>query len=730
MCKPKILIVEDESIEVMGIEHSLKSSGYEVVGNASTGDEALQKVAKLKPDLVLMDIVLNGEIDGIEAAAQIKENFDIPVIYLTAHPEESAVQRAKLTAPYGYIIKPFNKTELKNIIELALTKHEMETQLNKTNKDLIRAQRIAKIGSWENNLATNDLHWSEEMYKILGFPTNTSVNLAEVTSIFPPEELIRFQHAVNAAINEDVPYSMDYKIIRPDGSVRYIHDEGEIVRNKKGEAKSMFGTTQDITKPNQAEKALIESEEKFRMLFDNALDMISLIEIKENGLLGKYIEVNKIGIERLGYTRQEFLNMTPQDIVVPEKHAEMSQIAGKLIKNGHVKFEIVHISKDGRKIPVEINNHLFELNGKNVALAVIRDITEIKVAEKALMERNNSLNESEAKFRNLVETSPDIIWEIDSQGEFIYISPNCLKITGYQPEEIIGKSIYFLIKPEYIPKIEKIFLSHLKEKKHSFVFEIPLKHHDGTRIFIEIHSVQIKDNEGQFIGFRGIARDITERKNSEDEIKNSLAEKEILLKEIHHRVKNNLQIVSSLLNLQEIYVKEDHKAVNVLKESQNRVLSMAMIHEKLYESKDLTHINFYDYIQNLVYDLFHSYSVKDNNIIPLINVDNILLNIETAVPCGLIINELLSNILKYAFPYKTGKICIDLHQYDEELELIISDDGVGFPENLDFRNIQSSLGLRLVNSLVKQLDGSIKLDRSQGTKFSIKFKELKYKERI
>ena len=380
MCKPKILIVEDEFVEAIDIELTLKSFGYDVVGKASTGEKTLQKVAKHKPNLVLMDIVLKGEMDGIEAAAQIKENFDIPVIYLTAHPEESTVQRAKLTAPYGYLIKPFNKTELKNIIDIALTKHEMDTQLNKKNKDLIRAQRIAKIGSWENNLATNDLQWSEEMYKILGFPTKTSVNLVEVTSIFPPEELKRFQHAVNAAINEDVPYSMDYKIIRPDGSVRYIHDEGEIVRNKKGEAKSMFGTTQDITKPNQAEKALSESEEKFRILFDNALDMISLIEIKENGLLGKYIEVNKIGIERLGYTRQEFLNMTPQDIVVPEKHAEMSQIAGKLIKNGHVKFEIVHISKDGRKIPVEINNHLFELNGKNVALAVIRDITEIKVA--------------------------------------------------------------------------------------------------------------------------------------------------------------------------------------------------------------------------------------------------------------------------------------------------------------------------------------------------------------
>jgi two-component sensor histidine kinase len=157
---------------------------------------------------------------------------------------------------------------------------------------------------------------------------------------------------------------------------------------------------------------------------------------------------------------------------------------------------------------------------------------------------------------------------------------------------------------------------------------------------------------------------------------------------------------------------------------------MAMIHEMLYQSKNLTHINFTDYIQRLVSQLISSYPIKDN-ITPIIETDDINLNIETATPLGLIINEIVSNSIKYAFPHdKTGKISIKLKYYDDKYKLTISDNGVGFPENLDFRNIESTLGLKLVNSLVKQLDGSIDLDTSQGTKFTIKFKELKYKKRI
>jgi len=224
-------------------------------------------------------------------------------------------------------------------------------------------------------------------------------------------------------------------------------------------------------------------------------------------------------------------------------------------------------------------------------------------------------------------------------------------------------------------------------------------------------------------------KEIESRKNAENKIKLSLEEKNILLQEIHHRVKNNMQIISSLLNLQTRYV-DDEEAVNVLKESQNRVRSMAMIHEKLYQSNDLSHINFVDYIQSLVSNLFYSYNIKNLQIKSILEIDDIRLNMETAVPCGLIISEIVSNSLKYAFPNEMhGEILVSLKSVEDGYELIISDNGVGLPEELDFDN-NKSLGLILVKSLTEQIDGEITIHRNHGTEFKIRFKELKYKERM
>jgi len=224
-------------------------------------------------------------------------------------------------------------------------------------------------------------------------------------------------------------------------------------------------------------------------------------------------------------------------------------------------------------------------------------------------------------------------------------------------------------------------------------------------------------------------KEIESRKNAENKIKLSLEEKNILLQEIHHRVKNNMQIISSLLNLQTRYV-DDEEAVNVLKESQNRVRSMAMIHEKLYQSNDLSHINFVDYIQSLVSNLFYSYNIKNLQIKSILEIDDIRLNMETAVPCGLIISEIVSNSLKYAFPNEMhGEILVSFKSVEDGYELIISDNGVGLPEELDFDN-NKSLGLILVKSLTEQIDGEITIHRNHGTEFKIRFKELKYKERM
>jgi len=220
-----------------------------------------------------------------------------------------------------------------------------------------------------------------------------------------------------------------------------------------------------------------------------------------------------------------------------------------------------------------------------------------------------------------------------------------------------------------------------------------------------------------------------ERKQAEEQIKASLKEKEVLLREIHHRVKNNLQVISSMLYIQSGYIK-DKEAFEMFKETQNRIKSMALIHEELYQSKDLSKIDVAKYLQKLATDLINSYGIKQEDIKLKMAIHEVLLGVNTAVPCGLIINELVSNSLKHAFPNgKEGEIRVALRSDNaNKFALIVSDNGVGFPKDLDFRNTET-LGLQLVTTLVKQLGGTIELDRSGGTEFKITFTGLKHKER-
>jgi hypothetical protein len=216
-------------------------------------------------------------------------------------------------------------------------------------------------------------------------------------------------------------------------------------------------------------------------------------------------------------------------------------------------------------------------------------------------------------------------------------------------------------------------------------------------------------------------RDITERKQTEEKIMASLREKEVLLKEIHHRVKNNLQIVSSLLYLQ-ITRTEHPGAVSALRESQSRVKSMALIHEKLYRSPDLASIDMGSYTKSLDSDLRNTLRTEAASVRLTLNIENIPLGISEAIPCGLIINELVSNSLKHAFPGgKGGEVTIQLARADSNcITLSVSDNGVGIPEEMDIRSLPS-LGLSLVHSLVEQLGGTLRLERNGGTTFTITF---------
>lgn len=334
----------------------------------------------------------------------------------------------------------------------------------------------------------------------------------------------------------------------------------------------------------------------------------------------------------------------------------------------------------------------------------------------------NDIKDREEHLSLITDNMLDLMFQVNSEGIFEYVSPSIKDLLGYEAEDIIGKRDYEFINMVHPDDFEilmdtiQLVIQTLKPNRAQHRF----KHADGHYIWVETVGNPLSNDKKEFSGAVYITRDITELKKVENQLKSSLEEKEVLLREIHHRVKNNMQIISSLLNLQSRYL-NDEKTVNVLNESRNRVKSMAMVHEELYRSRDLSKIDFADYIQRLLSGLFSSYGVDKNVIKPEINVENIFLNINMAVPCGLIINELVSNSLKHAFLQgQNGKISIKFYPNGKKYVLKVADNGTGFPENIDFENTKT-LGLQLVNTLVKQLSGSIDICSSSGTSFKIVF---------
>ena len=329
---------------------------------------------------------------------------------------------------------------------------------------------------------------------------------------------------------------------------------------------------------------------------------------------------------------------------------------------------------------------------------------------------NEALKESEERYRKLVEHSPDAII-VQAEEKIIVVNVAGIRLLGaVSEEEVLGKPLLDFVHPDSLALVRE--RQDLLETGADLPFvEEKYVRLDGKTIDIEASTVEFS-----FYGKSALltlARDITDRKQAEEQIKASLKEKEVLLKEIHHRVKNNLQIVSSLLYLQSRKTSDD-QVLSVLRESQTRVRSMALIHEKLYQCDDLANINLADYIRSLTSYLLNSYGVASHMVKLSVNVETAPLGLDRAIPCGLIINELVSNALKYAFPQgRRGEILVDLLcDGGGKLILTVKDNGVGLPEDMDIDDTPS-LGLQLVNTLVRQLDGTIEVDRKGGTEFKM-----------
>jgi two-component system sensor kinase len=337
-----------------------------------------------------------------------------------------------------------------------------------------------------------------------------------------------------------------------------------------------------------------------------------------------------------------------------------------------------------------------------------------------------AFEQSEAQYYDLVQSANSIILRMSPTGHVTFLNRYGLEFFEYTENEISGRHVVGTIVPETESSgrdLAKMIEDICVDAERFRLNENENMTKSGKRVWVSWTNRPIFDVNGRLAEILCIGNDITRIKNAERFLKRSLEEKEVLLKEIHHRVKNNLQVISGLMSLQSMHV-DNSRTRNVFKESENRIISMSLIHQDLYQSKELTKVDCGAYIRNLVNNLNLSYNTHGDEVRLAAEIDDLQMSLDTAVPCGLIINELVTNALVHAFPEgRSGDVYVKFRsQGDDKYLLAVKDNGVGLPEDLDPQNSRS-LGLQLVVVLAEQMKADIDWNRKSGTSFVLKFKE-------
>lgn len=442
--------------------------------------------------------------------------------------------------------------------------------------------------------------------------------------------------------------------------------------------------------------------------------LASIVDSSEDAILSKTMEGiitswNK-GAEKLyGYTAEEIVGK-PVSILVPADHQdEIPQIMLRLAKGKVIEhYETVRKKKDGSLIDISLTvSPVRDVDGNIVGgSAVARNIT----LEKRLR--------TERQFLALiVEGSDDAIYSKDLNGTVLSWNRGAEKIFGYSAEEIIGKPVAILTAPGNENQVPEI-LEQLRAGNRIEHFETERRRKDGTLIYVSLTISPVRDDTGKIIAASSIAKDITKQKQTAMLIQTQLQEKQILLQEIHHRVKNNLQLVASLLELRSRNM-PDQAGRAAFHDSIGRIQSMALLHEKMYGSDIVGTVNFADYVKSLFEPLAESFSDELRPIKFVVDSDHFFLDLNRAIPLGLILNELLTNSLKHAFNSSdTPQIAIKIKTNNHKVILTVSDNGIGLPHDKDLFK-SDSFGFKIVRLLVEQIEGQIQVQNSNGTEFKI-----------
>ena len=599
-----------------------------------------------------------------------------------------------------------------------------ENALQTKEAELLEAQRMAHIGSWHWDAQTDITIGTDELLRIYGFDpaTQTIPNFKDQRGLWnPPEEWDRLNAAAQESLRTGTGYDLEVEALR-NGQCIWVQTRSEAVCDSEGRIVGLRGTVQDITESKRTEEALRQRAEEIERLLEAVPVAVwvardpQCLNIIGNRKANKFYEAQaeeNVSATTLPEIRR-FFTPDGRELTAEQLPMQKAVASNQDVLDSELQVEL----PSGRRIimlgsAVPLRDQQGNARG---CIGAFMDITDRKKTEEALRESDLKYNKLfHSRFSGLAFC--EVVVDEQSRPvdyKFLDVNDAFEGMTGLQKEMVVGRTAR-----ETMPGIENSKFDYIRVQGNvaltgeETTFETYQEYLDRW-FFFHVYSPK----RGFFVS---IFSDITERKQAEEQIKASLAEKEVMLREIHHRVKNNLQVISSLISLQAAGL-TDERMQGEFNDVRDRVRSMALIHEKLYQTSNLAQLNFADYAASLLSSLWRSHGNLAAKVRLNLEIAPVVLSIDAAVPCGLILNELAGNALKHAFPNgRGGEVTVGM-EYNPSATvcLRVHDNGVGLPIGMDWQQ-SSSLGLRLVRILAGQVRGSVETGIGPGAEFQITF---------
>lgn len=605
----------------------------------------------------------------------------------------------------------------------------VENELNKakdraeaSERKLREAHEIAKIGHWELDVRRGAFTFNDGFYAL--FHTNAKeVGGYEMTveeyarRFIHPDDAYRVGEETKKAVETDdrnYSNSLEHRIVYADGGEGYISVRYFIVKDETGATIKTFGVNQDITERKTLERELVSQRQLYEQILEQSLAGYWDWDIASGD---EYLSPTFKSM--FGYEDGEIENRAEswQRLIFPEDLAGVLQVFDRHVKtHGAEPFynEVRYRHKDGSTVWVICTGKVIEWNEAGDPIRMVGchvDITERKRIEEALRER-------EEKYKFALEGSGLGEWDWDYTTGKVMRNERWAQMLGYTPDEIEGtlQQGADLRHPVDLPHIERAIADHIAGVTDHYSIEYRMRTKDGGYKWIhDCGKIMVRDASGAPLRLCGTHADIDEAKRAHDTIRKLLAEKELLLQEVHHRVKNSMNTVSSLLSLQEQAI-TDETARSALRDAGNRIRSVSLLYDKLYKTDEYRKLSLKTYLSSLADEAVGNFPNR-GGVTLIKELDDFSLDARKLQSLGIIINELLTDIMKYAFKGRSeGRITIAATRGESSVTIVVEDDGVGMPPSVDFEH-STGFGLQLVQALTRQLDGAIRIERDKGTRF-------------